>query len=182
MFLKTKDFFNFNEKLIKNIYENKDIQITVCKNNDDLNKMIKEFLLVKPDDLISLDFEFNQEKLLSGSPSIKLGKSINGRRIAIFQINIETKDKINIFLFYPPDLNANQKNDLIKFLTNDSKKIIHGGESLDIPYLFTDLLVEYEDKNKFCKNLIDTKYLCEYKHLIEEKPEDKCKIYLPKNL
>jgi hypothetical protein len=66
---------------------------------------------------------------------------------------------------------------LIKLITNEYMiKIIHGGESLDIPYLFDQVL---KDKNliySFCKNLFDTKYLCEYAH-IEKNMTGKCSIY-----
>ena len=55
-------------------------------------------------------------------------------------------------------------------------KIIHGGESLDIPYLFDQVLKNKNLIYSFCKNLFDTKYLCEYAH-IEKNMIGKCSIY-----
>ena len=54
-------------------------------------------------------------------------------------------------------------------------KILHGGESLDIPYLFDQVLKDKKLIKSFCKNLFDTKYLCEYGH-IEKGFNGKCSI------
>jgi len=123
------------------------------------NKNIKEKFY------LGMDFEYNRVSKTS-------------RDIALFQINLENDSNEGvIFVFYPPELSKSEMDILIKLITNEHMiKIIHGGESLDIPYLFDQVL---KDKNLiyfFCKNLFDTKYLCEYAH-IEKKISGKCSIY-----
>jgi hypothetical protein len=123
------------------------------------NKNIKEKFY------LGMDFEYNRVSKTS-------------RDIALFQINLENNSNIGmIFVFYPPELSKSDMDILIKLITNEQMiKIIHGGESLDIPYLFDQVL---KDKNliySFCKNLFDTKYLCEYAH-IEKNMTGKCSIY-----
>jgi len=114
---------------------------------------------------IGCDFEFNRVQ--------KTNKDI-----ALFQINLENDDNIGtIFVFYPPELNKEQESVLIELLTNKYIiKILHGGESLDIPYLFDQVLKTTKNINNFCENLYDTKYLCEYAH-IEQNIEKRCSIY-----
>lgn len=101
-----------------------------------------------------MDFEFNSV-------------SKTNREIALFQINLENDSNIGmIFVFYPPELSKSDTNILIKLITNEHMiKIIHGGESLDIPYLFDQVLKDTNLIYSFCKNLFDTKYLCEYAHI-----------------
>ena len=123
------------------------------------NKNIKEKFY------LGMDFEFNRVR--------KTDKDI-----ALFQINLENDSNESIiFVFYPPELNNSEMTILIDLLTNEHIiKILHGGESLDIPYLFDQVLKDKELINSFCKNLFDTKYLCEYGH-IEKDFKGKCSIY-----
>ena len=114
---------------------------------------------------LGMDFEFNRVR--------KTDKDI-----ALFQIILENdnNDAI-IFVFYPPELNDSEIGVLIELITNVHMiKILHGGESLDIPYLFDQVLKDKKLINFFCKNLFDTKYLCEYAH-IEKSFIGKCSIY-----
>ena len=61
----------------------------------------------------------------------------------------------------------------------DIRFILHGGESLDLPYIFSNILTK---KESFLSNLIDTRYLCDYYHN-EINIEGKCKInYLNKEM
>ena len=124
---------------------------------------------------IGCDFEFNRVRKTD-------------RDIALFQINLEKDNTSNlekdnsdigtIFVFYPPELNEKQNKVLLKLLTNKHIiKILHGGESLDIPYLFNQVLITEENIDNFCKNLLDTKYLCEYNHIESQVVPKKCSIY-----
>jgi hypothetical protein len=95
------------------------------------------------------------------------------------QIILQSDDnKANICILYPPQLNNEQYNILIKLLTfKNITKVIHGSESLDIPYLFNQLFKNNKKIIfKFIDNLFDTKYLCEYYH-IENNIINKCSIY-----
>jgi hypothetical protein len=111
--------------------------------------------------IIGIDFEF--EKV-----------SKENKNVSLIQINYENSSNIgHIFVFNPNTLNKKQINILIKFICSRRIiKIIHGGESLDIPYLLDNLF----NKNnsiikKFLKNLIDTKFICQHLNL------SKCGIY-----
>lgn len=161
MILESKDYFN------KKI-NNKTYIINLVKTENDITFMIKYFnnFIISNDKkkYVGLDFEFNS--------------SPNGKQIALLQIILESKNKnSNIFIFYPPDLNNKQINILITLLTDYKiKKILHGAEALDIPYLFKNIFITNELRNKFCQNLFDTRYMCEYMH-IDNKINKKCKIY-----
>ena len=123
------------------------------------NKNIKEKFY------LGMDFEFNRVRKTE-------------KDIALFQINLENDSNEGmIFVFYPPELSNSEMSILIDLLTNEHIiKIIHGGESLDIPYLFDQVFKDTKIINSFCKNLFDTKYLCEYGH-IETNFKGKCSIY-----
>ena len=114
---------------------------------------------------MGIDFEFN-----------KISKTI--RYVALMQINLENnKKKSYIFLLCPPKLKKGNET-LIKLLTNPNIfKILHGCESLDIPYLFNQLLITLENINNFCKNFFDTKFICEYKNSENIENLKKCSIY-----
>lgn len=157
-----------------NIYFNKKntkkYKVIVCDNNDKIKNMIlyfskylKEYKNKNP--IVGIDFEFNNIN--------------NKREIALFQINLESDDNDPmIYLFYPPELSENQIDILKKLLmTKYIKTIIHGGESLDIPYLFKNIFTTNEEQIMFCKNLYDTKYLCEFYNLDKKLYQNRCKIY-----
>jgi hypothetical protein len=114
---------------------------------------------------IGIDFEFN-----------KIRKT--ERDIALMQINLENdSNKGYIFVLYPPDLNNKNMNLLKKLITHvHIYKILHGAESLDIPYLFNQLLIDQETINNFCSNFYDTRFLCDYYHL-DNNVTGRCSIY-----
>lgn len=121
------------------------------------NKTSKRFL--------GIDFEFN-----------KVSKE--SREVALMQINLENNtDEGWIILLYPPELKKEDLDVLIKLITQPLIiKILHGSESLDIPYLFNQLLITKKNIDNFCQNFYDTKYLCDYQN-IEENNKKKCSIY-----
>lgn len=141
--------------------------IIICKDNKSnryLEKYIIDFIKNNSKNnsihkIIGIDFEFNRVK--------------DKRQIALCQINFETNNKSDVFLFYPPNID---KNIFRKLLTADNIiKILHGSESLDLPYLYSNILNE-EDIDDFSKNLFDTRYMCEYYNSINN-IDGKCKIY-----
>jgi ribonuclease D len=77
---------------------------------------------------IGIDFEFKQV-------------AKENREIALMQINLENDSNIGyIFVLYPPDLTKENYDLLIKLIsTPEIIKILHGAESLDIPYIVQDL-------------------------------------------
>jgi hypothetical protein len=144
------------------IYENnKKYNINIIRTGNKLFIDIINNYLLQNDLIIGIDFEFKN------------------KNIALMQINLECNElEPYIFVIYPPELNKKEKNILIKLLTLPKIiKILHGGESLDIPYLINTFFKS--DKklvNKFLTNLIDTKFLCEYYHF-ENRINKKCNIY-----
>ena len=157
LILEGKDEFKFNN--------NKIYYILVIDNKENENFMISIFntFLIK---YLGIDFEFNNV-------------SKENIDVALMQINLENDDtKAYIFLLNPLELLEENYNKLIDLLTNkDIIKILHGGESLDIPYLFNQLLISKENINNFCINFYDTKYLCEYYKIDNNKIDLSCGIY-----
>lgn len=157
----------------KEFYPNtNNIQYNILKvdNNDKTKIMIdriKKFIKNQESNkdinhYIGIDLEFN-----------KVSKET--KDIALMQINLENNSKdAYIFIFKPSDLN----NDIIiELLTNTYiTKILHGSESLDIPYIFNQLLVTKKNIDNFCNNFYDTKFLCEY-YNITNRIKKSCSIY-----
>lgn len=115
--------------------------------------------------MIGIDFEFNK---------IRKGE----RDVALMQINLENDSSTSyIFILYPPDLTPINHSTLIKLITHKQiYKILHGAESLDIPYVFNQLLIKKDLIDGFCSNFYDTRFLCDYYH-IEKNIQGRCSIY-----
>jgi len=103
-----------------------------------LNKIDKEIDKIK----FCIDFEFN-------------GKDLGLMQLYITKLNI-------IFLLNPESFTLENKTILIeKVFLSKNKKILHGSESNDIPYIFNKLL--NRDPNKivlFINNFYDTRFIC----------------------
>ena len=115
---------------------------------------------------LGIDFEFN-----------KIGKG--DRDVALMQINLESDDTSEgyIIILYPPELPKEDLKILIKLITEPVIfKILHGAESLDIPYMFNQLVNNNKLIDGLCSNFYDTKFLCDYSH-ISEKKQCRCSIY-----
>jgi len=127
-------------------------------------KILKEFMDSK-NKYIGIDFEFKQVAKVD-------------KEVALMQINLENDSNIGyIFILHPPSLTKDNYNILIKLISDPTiVKILHGAESLDIPYLFNQVLITKENVDNFCKNFYDTRYLCEYYHNTN-KIIGKCSIY-----
>jgi hypothetical protein len=159
--------------------------------NDKINKKIyKVYVLLKKNNNESFIFDYinkfiklNQKKYLAIDLEYNLVSKTN-RKVALLQLNFEetlsfTNNNHNyIFVIDPNILNKQQTKIIIKLLCSKNIiKILHGGESLDIPYLLNQLLNNNKKNIKnFLLNLYDTKYLCEYHHLLNN-IEKKCSIY-----
>jgi len=116
---------------------------------------------------LGIDFEFNNV-------------SKNKMDVALMQLNLENDtDNVGyIFLLKPTELSEDNYNELINLLTQTHIiKILHGAESLDIPYLFNQLLINKQNINNFCTNFYDTKYLCEYYKIDNNLSDISCGIY-----
>ena len=117
----------------------------------------------KKNNCIGIDFEFNN------------------RNIALAQYgfyeNIDIYKGI-IFIVDPNTLNYDETLKIIDtiYLSN-IWKVLHGSESMDIPYVYK-FLKSGKNIVKFTKKLIDTRFLCEYSKLIKKDSiSNKCSIY-----
>lgn len=150
-------------KLEKNIYYIN--VITNKKKEDNMISIINIIMNNYNNIIIGIDFEFN-----------KVSKT--DRDVALMQINIETNIAGYIFILDPKLLSKNNKNKLIDFITKkEIIKVLHGSESLDIPYLFKQFFETLEQIDNFCINLYDTKYYCDYNNLQSNLQNNKCGIY-----
>ena len=86
-----------------------------------------------------------------------------------------------IMLINPTELEPEMTSDYINllFCNNRIKKILHGSDSQDIPYIYRKLFADDTDLIiRFTQSMIDTRYLCEYYRLtVGEVPSNRCKIY-----
>ena len=110
-----------------------------------------------------VDFEFNQ------------------RRIALCQVGyFPHRANKFIWVFDPNTLDSPQTQYLIKYLftTKWIYKIVHGSDSLDIPYLFQELFMNnHTHIYSFITRVIDTRFLCEYYKNSVQFTDKKCSIY-----
>lgn len=114
------------------------------------------------------------------------------KKIQLAQMNFEhNTDLRSIIMIVSPDsLNKSEpitnnigimmKNFVRLIMCNGHiKKILHGSDALDIPYIYNEMLENDAIKiMKFTRALIDTKLLCEYYKLNLSTPSDSvCKMY-----
>jgi hypothetical protein len=107
----------------------------------------------------------------------------NTKKIALMQIlfEIHKKDKkIKLYyIIYPPNLKLKIYDYLKYYIMSNIKilKILHGSESLDMPYLINEYYeFEIEPCLNFLLSMIDTRYLCEYINNAKSLPNI-CRIY-----
>lgn len=115
---------------------------------------------------VGIDFEFS-----------------SGRIIKLTQLSFEHNVDLSsiIEIISPPELEPNVLEDFVDMIICNPyiKKILHGSDSLDLPYLYNQLLAGDTDKIiAFTKKFIDTRFLCEYYKLNHGDSGDyKCSIY-----
>lgn len=117
-----------------------------------------------------------QKKLYTG-----VDFEFNERRIALCQVGF-FPHRINkfIWVFDPNSLDSPKTLYLIKYLFTSEwvYKIVHGSDSLDIPYLFEELFMNNHTYiYSFITRAIDTRFLCEYYKNTVRNADKKCSIY-----
>jgi hypothetical protein len=111
----------------------------------------------------------------------------NNRQIAVMQLNFERASSIDvkmttyshIWLINPSELDKPLLEIMIKYLMRNKKiyKILHGADSLDVPYMYFDLFSsDIQTIRDFTTRYIDTRFLCEY-FKIHQNDGKKCSIY-----
>lgn len=141
------------------------IKVTTAKMAKILTSYGMFYLMTKTKShMLGFDFEFNQGK------------------IALWQVSFYADDICYIFVIDPYifEKDCSQYKSLVieTIFTSPLKKIVHGADSLDMPYIFNELF----EKNhvlihKFIKRVFDTRFLCEYIKLINNDGNKKCSIY-----
>lgn len=135
----------------------------------DTKIMQKLFILY----LYFYEYEINQNT--NRKHHIGIDLEFNNGKIALIQLSFGS----HIWIIDPKDYDKKHLNILAEliFLNNKIYKIFHGGESLDVPYVYTELLNNNRDKIiQFTKRYIDTRFLCEY-FRISQNERGKCSIY-----
>lgn len=93
----------------------------------------------------------------------------NTKQVATIQMNIELMEESELFIFvFDPRL-YNSYSFVQHILTNPRlTKVIHGGDSLDMPYLVS--IMSKSEMRDFLKQCIDTRFICAF-------IDASCKIY-----
>jgi hypothetical protein len=165
-----------NLKYNLEIYKNKsDLSYLVFLTNDELKlDIFKVYLL-----FYYANIRLNKRKVYLG-----IDFEFNTKVVALMQINFEQQfiDLYKyslIFLFDPNQLSLKWKNFLTERILCHKRvnKILHGSDSLDIPYIYEELLENNFDLIKnFNISFIDTKFLCEFNYYRKNQQLGKCKI------
>ncbi|MEM0354008.1 MAG: hypothetical protein QXW79_00365 [Thermoplasmata archaeon] len=104
------------------------------------------------------------------------------KKVQMAQLNFEHScvPKSIIMIINPNDLDpVIMENFIVLILCNRHiKKIFHGSDSLDVPYMFEYIFHNKSDKIiKFTRTMIDTKILCDYYKVNKGDTVAKCSIY-----
>lgn len=176
-----KDIFtNIQQKIIKHA------NITMDANNEFVKTRNKHIYILKVNNakyasiLLCFAILYHALSVFSSKKyCIGLDFEFNKRVVATAQLSFYYKKTIYIFVYEPNIYNDEHEKIIINTIyTSNIKRVLHGSESLDIFYIYTDLLKN--DKNniiKFTSSVIDTRFMCEL-HKIQKKHNDnKCSIY-----
>lgn len=123
------------------------------------------------------------ESLFNKHFYIGIDYEFTNKKIQLVQLNFEHNIALQsiIMMVSPNELEPVMTDNFINLIICNKyiKKILHGSDSLDIPYMYTQLLNNDEHKIfRFTRTLIDTRFLCEYYKLTREQDSDnKCSIY-----
>lgn len=105
------------------------------------------------------------------------------RNIELIQLNFEhSVDKRSVItMINPNELEPQMLTDYVQLIMCNPaiKKILHGSDSQDIPYIYKQLLHQNNEQIiQFNQSLIDTRFLCEYYKLnLENSSNNRCSIY-----
>lgn len=111
---------------------------------------------------VGIDYEFNE------------------RKIALCQLCFFIDNDNYVWIIDPREFDDIQIKLFIKYLYRNKNiyKILHGADSLDIPYMFNELFKnDLTTIMKFIRKLIDTRFLCEYSKINSKQLLKKCSIY-----
>lgn len=167
LLLKAED--EFNPEILNDQNRNDIFSVTKVSDDESLELFLAYSIFFYLDNIhfykrlsIGLDFEFTE------------------RKIALCQVAFYPARRYKyIFVFDPNSLTPYQTNIIIRTIfTSNIIRITHGSDSLDIPYIFEQLLNKDSGKIiNFTKTNIDTRFLCEYHKIYNSLSNKKCSIY-----
>ena len=104
------------------------------------------------------------------------------KKIQLAQLNFEHKSDLRsqIWIVGPSELEPTIMKNFVRLIMCNKRirKILHGSDALDIPYIYGQMLENNPTKIiKFTDGLIDTRFLCEYYKINKGSPDHKCQIY-----
>lgn len=184
--------FRILEKKFYKLLKNMNFIKLDYKNEIANDKSENKYITIITDNNLNLDifkvyllFYYLNLKFNSGTYYLGIDFEFNTKKVALMQINFEqpNKDLFNIsliFMFDPVQLNQNWKTFFVQkiFCNLNCYKILHGSDSLDIPFVYNELLFnDIKFIKKFNERFIDTKFLCEYRYYSNNQSLGKCKIY-----
>jgi hypothetical protein len=114
------------------------------------------------DKIIGLDYEFDKGN------------------IALHQLSFYPNNKKNvIFLVDPGFITGVNRHMLVKYVyASKCVKILHGSDSLDIPYIFNKLMKRNRKVFlKFVETIYDTRFMCEMNKILNNVGNIKCSLY-----
>jgi hypothetical protein len=144
------------------VVTNKDIEKKI-------RKILKKFVRESSNSYVGLDFEFNKV-------------SREYKDVALMQISLSHNDGIvtHVLVLHPESIQEKTMKVIHRMLTSKRiTKILHGAESLDISYVYRQLLISRKQISKFAKSFYDTKLICDFMKVIHnpEQGESNCSIY-----
>ena len=166
---------NINIKIYNSFRKKHEVYCVVKVNNQILKKLFLCYLFLynldcmhhyhnfKRKNMIGIDFEFNFQK------------------IGLCQLGFYPLRKYKyVFLIDPREFNSLETDILILmvFTQKYTYKIMHGSDSLDIPYIYEELFQNNTNLIiDFTKHVIDTRFLCEYFKISTSHNDKKCSLY-----
>ena len=153
-----------------------------------LKKDIKYFIniSIKPEQNIyfhAFILVYALESIFNKRFYVGIDYEYTNKKIQLAQLNFEHKQDLRgiIMVVSPNELEAIMMENFVKLIicNKNIKKILHGSDALDIPYMYLHMLDNDSPKIiKFTKSLIDTRFLCEYYKLNNIGEHDnRCSIY-----
>ena len=123
------------------------------------------------------------ESLFRSHFYIGIDYEYTNKKISLAQLNFEhhISNRSIIQIVSPNELEPEMMDNFIELIICNKyiNKILHGSDSLDIPYMYEHMLKSDPKKIiRFTRSLIDTRFICEYYKLNHESSsDDKCSIY-----
>lgn len=142
------------------------------------NETLEEFVLYS---MLYLEMNRSYKNKFGKSLVIGIDFEFSRGEIALWQIcffPMRTKSPNFVFVVDPNVIKDRMEILEKTIFTSPIHKIVHGAESLDIPYIFKDILKNDVSKIiSFSQHVMDTRFLCEYYKLYSDTQNQKCNLY-----